>query len=433
VTCAVAHLKGFSMAEIKPFSGIRYNPSIVPDLAAVVAPPYDVLSKAEVDEYHARNEYSIVHLTRPVGDDPYAHSAELLREWIAKGVLVADDELSLYVYTQSFSDPETGRKVPERLGLICALKLEDYSSGKVIPHENTITAHRADRLKLLTATEANIESIYGLYADPDREVESFICECGDRSPVVEIVGSVAGSTHKLERISDENAVNVIADMLRDKPVFIADGHHRYETSLAYRAQAGGNPEADYIVITLTAFEDDGLIVLPTHRLVKHVEPAVLAELPAHLSASGFTVTKIEKSAVLKSAPHQDGFIAVIGQDAYDVRPAEGVDIVDYVPGEKSRALKALNVTILSAIALEQGLGIPIESLATTDKVTYTRDAKEAVAKVDNGDVQAAFLLLRPTVEDVQAVAAEHEKMPQKSTFFFPKLLSGLVIRDLKQA
>ncbi len=419
------------MAEILPFRGIRYNPSVVSDLSAVVAPPYDVLSKAQVEEYHAKHPNNITHLTRAAGDDPYANAAKLFREWLASGAIVADDVPSLYVYQQSFTDPDTGQQVPERMGLICALKLEDYSSGKVIPHENTITAHRADRLKLLKATEANLESIYGLYSDPDREVEQFISEYRDREPVIENIGLLSGSTHKVERIADERAIAVITEMLRDKPVFIADGHHRYETSLAYRAESGGNPAADYIVITLTAFEDEGLLVLPTHRLVKNVANDVLSALPRFLAANGFSVEKIDRETADSKEPHSHGFVMVTRDAIYDVQPHSISGIIERVPGAKSQALKGLNVTILSAIALEDGLGIPIESLATTDKVTYTRDLNEAYAKVANGDVQAAFLLSRPSVAQVQDVAAEGEKMPQKSTFFFPKLLSGLVMRDLR--
>ncbi|HEY3331644.1 MAG TPA: DUF1015 domain-containing protein [Capsulimonadaceae bacterium] len=419
------------MAEILPFRGLRYNPEIVTNLADVVAPPYDVLSKAQVEEYHAKHPNNITHLTRAAGDDPYANAGKLLREWIASGVLTPDDTPSLYIYQQSFSDPETGQKAPDRLGLICLLKLEEYGSGKVIPHENTITAHRADRLKLLRATEANIESIYGLYSDPDREVEQFISEYRDREPVIENIGEIAGSTHRVERIADATAINVITDLLRDKPVFIADGHHRYETSLTYRSEVAGKPAADTIVITLTAFEDEGLLVLPTHRLVKNVPDETLRALPAFLAANGFSVEAIEAETVNITPPHSHGFIIVTRAGAYDVRPHSVSDIISRVPGEKSEALKGLNVTILSALALEMGLDIPMDTLATTDKVTYTRDLAEAIAKVHNGDVQAAFLLARPTVEQVQDVAAESEKMPQKSTFFFPKLLSGLVIRDMR--
>jgi len=420
------------MAEIKPFRGVRFNTNIIGSLADVVAPPYDVLSAAQVAEHHARHPNNITHLTRPAGEAPYAGAARLWQSWLASDVLATDPEPSIYVYQQSFSDPETGAIIPKRTGLICLLKLEDYSSGKVIPHENTITAHRADRLKLLRATNANLESIYGLYSDPGRDIATFLDQCKDRINVLESLDPIAGSTHRLASISDKQSISTLTALLCDKPIFIADGHHRYETSLAYRAEAGNIPAADYIVITLTAFEDDGLLVLPTHRLVKNVAPELLEELPALLSNLGFDVAAVATAWLHGRSPHNHGFFMVIGSRAYDVRPRDIQQVAGCVPGEKSQALKSLNVTILSALALEMGLKIPIESLATTDKVTYTRDAAEALAKVQNGESQAAFLLSRPTIQQVQDVAAQGEKMPQKSTFFFPKLLSGLVMRDLLQ-
>ena len=234
------------MAEISAFKGILYDKnSVVAIYRGVVAPPYDVLSKSDIADYHAKSPYQIsCTFTKPSGEDPYAHSAELFRAWLAKGVLVEDEFPAVYVYQQSFIDPDTGQAVPERVGLICALKLEEYGSGKVIPHENTITAHRADRLKLQITTKANLESIYGLYSDPDREVESLVREFADKEVVIESVGQIAGSSHRVSRVSDPNAISVLTAILREKPVFIADGHHRYETALAYRAQGDGNPFND---------------------------------------------------------------------------------------------------------------------------------------------------------------------------------------------
>jgi uncharacterized protein (DUF1015 family) len=232
-------------------------------------------------------------------------------------------------------------------------------------------------------------------------------------------------------VSEPAVVEKITSLLAEKPIFIADGHHRYETSLAYRSEAGGNPEADYILITLTAFEDEGLLVLPTHRLLSNVEPALLASLPVKLAGFGFDVNEIPFDDAIKTIPDSFGFLMLLGDKAFDVRSKNGSGIIERVPGAKSDALKSLNVTILSAIAFEEILGIPMESLATTDKVTYTRDAKEAVEFVRSGKAQASFLLDRPTVTQIQEVAAHSEKMPQKSTYFFPKLLSGLIIRDLK--
>jgi uncharacterized protein (DUF1015 family) len=419
------------MAEIKPFRGVHYAFDRIGNLDELAAPPYDVLSGEQVKQLHEKHARNITWLTRPASDDPYSEAARLFRQWIAEGVFEIEDEPSYYIYRQTFSDPETGRQVPPRLGLIAALKLEEYGTGKIIPHENTITAHRADRLNLIRQVEANLESIYGLYSDPDRSVVSYLNSIQNASTAAQSSSEIAGSTHEMLKVSDPEIIAQITQLMAGRPVFIADGHHRYETSLAYRREAAGNPEADYILITLTAFEDEGLLVLPTHRLLSNVDIELLSTLPTKLEGLGFDVSEIAFEKAVDTEPDSFGFVLLLGTKAYDVKPQAGVDIVSKIPGNKSKALKSLNVTILSALAFEEILGIPIESLSTTDKVGYTRDAKEAVEFVKSGTKQAAFLLNRPTVEQIQVVASHSEKMPQKSTYFFPKLLSGLIVRDLK--
>jgi uncharacterized protein (DUF1015 family) len=418
------------MAEIVPFLGVRYNPEVISDLNQVVAPPYDVIDEDEVRAYQAKSLFNITHLTRPLGDDPYVNAANFWNEWLDKSIVRADAEPSFYIYQQTFADPDTGAVVPERQALICALKLEEYSSGKVLPHENTLTAARADRLNLMRTTHANLECIYGLYSDPDREVESFVQQCADRETVIEKVEQIIGSSHRVERIGDPTATAAIAEMLRDKPIFIADGHHRYETALAYKKEFPEMAGGGYILIALTAFEDEGILVLPTHRLLKGLPEEKIANLPAALAGSGF---QIAQSADASSSIRRAGAFTLLlpaGQ-SYEVRLPEGADVTSLVEGSQSRAWKSLDVTLLHALILEKLLGISMADLATTDKVAYTRDAAEARKKVDQGEAQAAFLLARPSVHEIEAVSVAHDKMPQKSTFFYPKLLSGLVMRDLR--
>ena len=285
------------MVDILPFRGVRY------DLAAaggaldqLVAPPYDVISPAEQEALYARHPANVVRLILGREDDKYAEAARLFREWLAAGTLKAEDTPALYVYRQSFEDPQTGRPMPERLGLVCLLKLEEYSTGRVLPHEKTLTGPKADRLELLRATDAQFESIYGLFPDPDSAVRSFILEYDDRETIIERVDGQIGSTHKIERIADADAQAILQELMADKAVFIADGHHRYETALTYqqevRANSPGVSEphpADYILVTLTAFEDEGLLVLPTHRLVRNVSAEAIAALPAEL-AKNFTLS-----------------------------------------------------------------------------------------------------------------------------------------------
>jgi uncharacterized protein (DUF1015 family) len=433
------------MADILPFCGVRYNPSAVNgDLAAVTAPPYDVISPVEQQKLYDRHPNNVVRLILGREEDRYQNAARLFREWIADGTLIVEDRPSIYVYHQTFADPVTGQVAPDRMGLICLLKLEDYSSGKVLPHENTITSHKADRLNLLRASNAQFESIYGLYSDPDRSVESFISEYDDRQPVIEKVDNMIGSTHRIERIGDPRAISVIQELLRDKPVFIADGHHRYETSLNYRREvraAGNIPDdqpisADYILITLTAFEDEGLLVLPTHRMVNGVDSALLQSLPQSLGEL-FEVKAVDKNKL-------EGGIAdaaVAGRKAIGIVMPEnksylatlnaGIsEVPSLIPGAGSDALKQLDVTILQQLILNDRLGITPDALAAGGKVTYTRDIREALDAVENGTAQASFILGRPSVEDVRLVSLAGDKMPQKSTFFYPKLLSGLILRDL---
>jgi len=431
------------MVDILPFRGVRYDPTAAGgDLSDLVAPPYDVISPAEQAALYEKNPSNVVRLILGREDDKYAQAARLFREWIASGVLKADDEPALYVYHQTFDDPATGKPVPERMGLICLLKLEDYSTGRVLPHEKTLTGPKTDRLELLRATEAQFESIYGLYSDPDQSVQSFLREYDDRETVIERVDNLIGSSHRIERLTDASAHAVLRDLLADTPVFIADGHHRYETALNYcrevrRAQPDVSEDApiaaDYILITLTAFEDEGLLVLPTHRLVRNVPPEKIAALPDALAAR-FTLSNSSPDAVEAEIAAQSeagkvafGIVLPPGQVQLAVLNASAVEAAD--PG--SPAVKRLPVTLLGSLILDQCLGIDADAVAAGDHVSYTRDFAEALAAVERGEAQAAFLLGRPTVQEIKDVSLAGDVMPQKSTFFYPKLLSGLVLRDLK--
>ncbi len=431
------------MVDILPFRGVRYDPAAAGgDLSALVAPPYDVISPAAQAALYEMHPANVVRLILGREDDKYAQAARLFREWIASGVLKADDEPALYVYHQTFDDPATGKPVPERMGLICLLKLEDYSTGRVLPHEKTLTGPKTDRLELLRATEAQFESIYGLYSDPDQSVQSFLREYDDRETVIERVDNLIGSSHRIERLTDASAHAVLRDLLADTPVFIADGHHRYETALNYRCEVRrAQPDvsedapiaADYILITLTAFEDEGLLVLPTHRLVRNVPPEKIAALPDALAAR-FTLSNSSPDAVEAEIAAQSeagkvafGIVLPPGQVQLAVLNASAAEAAD--PGSPS--VKRLPVTLLGSLILDQCLGIDADAVAAGDHVSYTRDFAEALAAVERGEAQAAFLLGRPTVQEIKDVSLAGDVMPQKSTFFYPKLLSGLVLRDLK--
>lgn len=433
------------MADILPFRGVRYDAAKVgAPLADLVAPPYDVISPDEQNALYSRNPANVVRLILGREQDKYENANRLFHEWLAEGTLAADPAASVYVYRQTFRDPLTGELAPERIGLVCLLRLEEYSSGGVLPHEKTLTGAKADRLDLLRATRAQFESIYGLYSDPDCAVQSFLREYDDRETVIEQVDDVIGSSHAVERIDDINAVMVLIDLLRDKPIFIADGHHRYETALNYRREIrAAHPEwqgqaiaEDYILITLTAFEDEGLLVLPTHRLVRGVSADRIAALAKSLETQ-FTLTTTAEGAIEAAidAASKRGEIAfgVLLPGSQPLLATLNVPAdraASLVNSDQSDAVKRLPVTLLQSFVMEQRLGIDAAALAAGQQVAYTRSASDAADRVKSGEAQAALLLPRPSVQDVRNVSLQGDTMPQKSTFFLPKLLSGLLLRDL---
>jgi len=433
------------MADILPFRGIRFDAERAgADLTALVAPPYDVISKSEQDALYDLGPHNVVRLILGRETDRYSASAATYKEWLSEGVLAADPAPALYIYRQSFDDPQTGQSAPERIGLVCLLKLEDYSTGKVLPHENTLTAAKSDRLNLLQATQAQFESIYGLFSDPDGAVLGAVKNAAS-DIVIERIDGPIGSSHQIERITDPAAISLIVDVIKDKQVFIADGHHRYETSLNYQREVRsgsdapeGSLPADYILMTLTAFEDPGLLVLPTHRLVHNVSAekieALEENLGKHFTSSPVSGTSELEDTLLKSASNGTKTIglALPGKDLQilTLRYSDG-EIAGIVPGDQSDAAKKLDVTILQRLVLEGCLGIDAAALAGGGNIAYTRDSAEAVEAVAAGREQAAFILARPTVDEVREVSLAGDKMPQKSTFFYPKLLSGLLLRDLQ--
>jgi uncharacterized protein (DUF1015 family) len=336
----------------------------------------------------------------------------------------------MYLYRQTYIDPETRQAMPARTGLICALELEAYDTKGVLPHENTIAAHRADRLDLMRATHANFESIYGLFSDESGEARKLLSDAQSSAPMLFDVRNALGCDHTLQRIDDTGILASLQSALREKSILIADGHHRYETALAYQREWPTQSGSGAILITLTAFEDEGLLVLPTHRLVRGAAPAAITALPERLASAGFTVTDLAPNAD-PLPPGSMGFDMLLADTRRFRALLSGADsAAERIGGDQSRAWKTLDVTILHKLVLEDLLAIPMATLSGTDQVRYTRDSAEARSKVESGEFQAAFMLSRPVIETIRAVSAAGDRMPQKSTFFYPKLLSGLVMRSL---
>ncbi|HTQ11151.1 MAG TPA: DUF1015 domain-containing protein [Fimbriimonadaceae bacterium] len=420
------------MATIRPFRGLRYT-AHAGSLGQLTAPPYDVLSPSQRDEYAARSPFNVVYLTLPESqpDDrskyvKYARSAARLAEWRREQVLRPEPEPAFYRYAQRFRIPGTPDSF-ERTAVIALIKTEPYEKGVVLPHEQTFPKHKEDRLRILEATRAHLECIFGLYEDPNREILSAIA-AAPASMKIE-TDSDEGVHHCLEPITDSEQTQRLADLLEDRKVWIADGHHRYETACSFREAIGpreGLVPEDFMMMALSSMSDPGLVLLPTHRVVQRmpISPeAMLGRLEPYFELRPADPASLMAEIESAKAKGSMAFGLALPGQAFVLTAKDPAVLIGMVPGNQSGALKSLDVTILHSVIFEQLLG-----LQGLDAIAYTRDAAEAVSMAREG--AAAFLMNPPSVEDMRTIALGGEKMPQKSTYYYPKILSGLVIWSL---
>ena len=393
------------MAVVRPLAGLRYDPARAGDVGQLLAPPYDVITAAEQAELYARSPYNVIRLILPREAERGAAAAQTLRDWIAAGILAPDPEPALYLYTQQFSLPDGSTR--RRDGLLCRLRLEDFSSGVVRPHERTLPGPKADRLALLRATGANLSAIFGLYARPGEPVRELLAGAELGTPLVDVSG-----WHRLWRVTDASVIARVEAALASEAIIIADGHHRYETALAYRDEQRGNEAATYILAYLANMEEEGVAILPTHRLVRAPLSLGAAALAARLGES-FAVEPADERR-RRAAGEID---CVLPDRRLRLRagPAARERLRDLPP-----VLRGLAVECLRRAILEPILGVGPEDLE------FTHDDEEAIAAVAAGRAAAAFLLNPPSMAEVREVCLAGEVMPEKSTYFYPKLATGLV-------
>jgi uncharacterized protein (DUF1015 family) len=421
------------MAAIRPFQGLRYSAE-AGSLGILTAPPYDVISEEERISFSIRSPHNIVHLTLPEqkSDDrskfiKYARSAAALAEWRREGALLLEEKPAIYRYTQRFDLPHFGELT--RTSIIALIKTEPYENGVVLPHEETFPKHKEDRLRILEATRAHLESIFGLFEDPDGHIHETIV----KSPAQGAVETVSddGTFQRLEPINDPEACNHLIGLLEDRKVWIADGHHRYETARTFRENLGvrdGLVAEDFMMIALSSMSDPGLVLLPTHRVLTDI-PVDKETMMSRLGDL-FRMKETHNTRLMEAieTDHRSGRVAfglaLEGGDGFVLEAKDPEALYALVPGSHSDDLKKLDVTILHSVIFDQLLAIP-----GLDTIKYTRDSHQAVTWVNEGD-KAAFLMNPPTVDDMRRIALGGEKMPQKSTYYFPKILSGLVLWSL---
>lgn len=427
------------MAAIAPFRGILYAPA-AGAMGALWAPPYDVISAQERDHLLALDLHNCVRLILPEGEDDqkYARAARDLEAWRQAGILERDAAPAFYRYHQRF-DTEGGTVT--RKGFICRLRLSPFSDGVVLPHERTLAGPKIDRLKLWRATRAQLSQVFGLYADPGRETDAPFAAV-EATPPCRSGRTGDGVEHLLWRLTDPTAQATLVRLLADAKVYIADGHHRYETMLALRdelrAASGGRPQSsiEYGTVFLANMDDPGLLVFPTHRVVEKLRSFDRSRLVAE-ARRYFNVSKAplgEATTMLaelrRRGQAQPSFALVSEGELYflTLRSEVSLDAVAALAGPA--VLRRLDVTLLHALVLEEILGIDRAAQEQKLHLRYVKDAVEALRLAHEPNVQAVFLMNPTPVSEVRAVADAGQVMPQKSTYFYPKLASGLVINPV---
>ncbi len=424
------------MADVRTFVALRYSEK-AGDLASLVAPPYDVITPLMREELGKRSPYNVVWLTLPEAEPGdrskfvrYGRSATRLAKWQREGILHKDSIPGFYLYEQTFTDP-LSRRTLTRSCLITLLKLEPYEKGVVLPHEQTFPSHKEDRLRLLEATRAHLECIMGLYYDPRQEVASTL----SRFEAAEVarVHFEDGVDNVLRKVSGEEANGRVQQALRSGKIWIADGHHRYETALKYREEhkrGEGESAEDYILIALCSMHDPGLVILPTHRIVKGVslkDTQIQTRLRTYFNVRKIANEVLPQEVASLALPDNRVFgIGMPGNTGYLLTMEDPREALRLVEEEASDLYKMLDVTILHEVILKRVLEVSDSSC-----LEYTRDPQEALQRVQSEPATLAIFTNPPSVETMRRIAEGGEKMPQKSTYFYPKLLSGLVFWSLE--
>ncbi len=410
------------MAEIKSFKGIRYNQEKV-KLENVVTQPYDKITEDRQSAYYEKSPYNIVRTILGKGENPYNEANNFFNDWQDNDILTQDNELSIYPYFQEYTFQG---KSGVRKGFVALLKLEEFSSGVVIPHERTLSGPKKDRLNLLSSTRANFGQIFMLYSDAEHKISSLINkEISETAPVASVCESYeAGVHHKLWKIDNESIIKEIQELMKPKTLLIADGHHRYETALNYKKE---NQGADYRMITFVEMEDPGLMILPTHRAMYGVNTDDFANRVSPYFELEECKGKDELLSRLEGKHNQFGL--------YDGKfwwlKLKNDNLIDeFVDKEKSIDYKKLDVVVLHKVMLEGILSISKEKIIKKECIDYIRDIEDGIKKVDNGKYKLLFILNPTSIEETQKVSSRRESMPQKSTDFYPKLITGLVINKL---
>ncbi len=425
------------MATILPFQALRYNTDKISDLSKVMTPPYDIITPKQQREFYDISPYNVIRLEYGMeftDDTPdnnrYTRAKQDLDKMMREQILMQEDEPAIYIYEQIFSMPDGSKKSCK--GIFSLVQLEEFDKKIVLPHEETLSKAKTDRFNLMKATNCNFSQIYCLYLDQKRAVNQILEEKMKQKADISFTAQ-DGIRQNLWIIKDRDTIALLEKSFADKQLFIADGHHRYETALNYRnylreSGAAADGLYNYVMMLLVDMEDDGLVVFPTHRMVKDFlgfdEKALLQSVEKY-----FTVSKIDDLSLIETAlqNEQKAFSLYTGKDYFYLLVLRDYDAMCNRLPDKSPAYQGLDVSILHTLILEENFGIDPENMADQKNLVYTRDVSEAIEDVRNGKFQCSFILNATKVSEIKDISLANEKMPQKSTYFYPKVITGLVM------
>jgi uncharacterized protein (DUF1015 family) len=431
------------MVRIAPFRGVFYNQTKIRDLARVVTPPYDVISPEEQEKLYRKSPYNFVRLDFNPEPDPYVAVAELFANWQAEGIFERDEEPAIYFAVHKFA-LKSG-EIKERQGFYALTQLQDFSSGEIRPHEKTLEAPKSDRLQLMLASHAQLSSIFALYSQPKDSINRILSEQTEgKAPFIEIKLD-SGDECRLWRITDPALIREIQRQMKEQRLVIADGHHRYEATLRYRDQmrsdgsATGRESFNYILTYFANMNDESLVILPTHRLVRGYEPKPFLQMEEALQTyfyiEQYPKTTEGKSSFSKALKNSGKKQRVIGASfkrdpRYLILRLKNKRIMQRLAKDLSAPLRELEVSTLHHLLLEHILGLSPEQQTNGESIRYLQDEEAVLQALEKEDYQAAFLLNATKSADILTIVDSGETMPQKSTYFYPKLISGLVVNKI---
>jgi uncharacterized protein (DUF1015 family) len=422
------------MADVQPLRAVRYEPTVAGPLEDLIAPPYDVIDEELRAELVARSPNNVVEIDLPEpgpGDeDRYRHAAATMRDWFDRGVLVREEEPALWALRQDYTGPDGDERT--RTGFFARVRVEEYGPGRIRPHERTHPGPKEDRLRLTRATHANLSPIFSLFGDPaGAATEAFQTAVADEPFAV--AADHEGTRNTLWRVDDPDHISALQAALAEAELLIADGHHRYETARVYADEIGGEGDHRYVLMLLSSLTDPGLLVFPTHRLLSGLKDDTPKQIAIRDALrSNFEIEELAAPTDLE--PSQDGPVAFGYMDSFFKRPFR-VTLKDQAIADRALAgmpepYKRLDTAVLESLILRGALNMSEADIAHLRGLDYSKSLEDAIHRVESGTADAGFFLRATPIEQVREVAEAGEAMPPKSTYFYPKVPTGLVFNPL---